>query len=221
MKIEARFDNTEMLRRLRHGEKRLAYAAVNALNFVAKKIQKAERERVEKRFTVRRRDFIMREAAKIKPFASVTQARAFVEIAVGEKPRLLLSKFERGATRKPVMPGATFVAEPVLGGPARPEKRSRVPRELFMSRLKFDRTATGKRRIGVTRTGTFLIEGVGIFQRVQGAASRMVYAFTRGKRLDKRLQFVRTGRRVADRWLREAFEREIIKALTRSQGRGS
>jgi len=37
-----------------HGQRRLAYAVVNAINNTAKRIQQAERRRVEEEFTVPR-----------------------------------------------------------------------------------------------------------------------------------------------------------------------
>ena len=218
MKINVTFDNSEMLRRLPKGYKRLAYASVNAINKTLKRIQKKERERVDAEFTLRRRDFMLREAAKIKPFASVKQARAYGEVAVGEKKRLLLSTFEKGGVRRPVTPGATYVAMPVIGGPARPMFSSKVPPELYMSRLKFARTKTGKRRVGVTRTGTYLVPEVGIFQRVGQEESRMVYFFMRsGARIAARLHFLRTARKITDRWFREEFQREVVKAITRAR----
>jgi hypothetical protein len=218
-RINAPIDSTVLIRRLKNGEKQLGYAAVNAINRTAKRIQKAERERVEREFTIRKKDFMRRQAAVIKPFASVKDRRAFAEIAVGEKPRLLLSRYERGAIREPVTPGAQFVAEPVVGGPARPSFVDPVTPALRMKRLRFDRMKSGKRRKAVTETGTYLIPGLGIFQRRQGE-SRMVYIFTRGKRLKKRLHWERTARKVTDRWFREEFEREVVKAIAHSKGGG-
>ena len=219
--INARFDTSLLTSRMRNRHKRLAYAAVNALNNTAKRIQRELRHRVEAEFELRKKEFVLREAAKIKPFASVKQARAFVEISIGQKPRLLLSQFERGAKREPVTPGATFVAEPVIGGPARPTWPGSVPPAFRMSRLKFARTKTGKVRAAVKTTGTYLVRGVGIFQRVAGeTTSRAVYIFTRGKRIEARFPFTVIARRVGDKWLGEEFEREVIKAIERSKGAG-
>jgi len=89
---------------------------VDAINNTTKRIQTAERQRVEDAFTIRKKDSMRREAAVIKAFANVHQGRAYAEIAVGQKPRLLLSAFERGAERKPFTPGARSVVEPVVGG---------------------------------------------------------------------------------------------------------
>lgn len=220
MKINLQIDSAHLVLRLRNGQRRLAYAAVNAVNNTAKRIQAAERRRVEEEFTVRKKAFIRREAAIIKPFASVKQGRAYAEISVGQKPRLLLSAFERGAARKPATSAAKSVAESVVGGPARPTFTQPVTPELRLRRLRFDRTKTGKRRTGVTRTRTYLVPEVGIFQRVGKEASRMVYIFTRGKRIKPRLRFVQTARKEARRWFREEMEREVVNAITRARGRG-
>ena len=219
MKINLQIDSAQLVLRLRNGQRRLAYAAVNAINNTAKRIQAAERRRVEDEFTVRKKEFIRREAAIIKPFASVKQGRAYAEVSVGRKPRLLLSAFERGAVRKPFTSAAQSVAEPVVGGPARLRFTESVPSELRMGRLRFDRTKTGKRRAGVTRTRTYLVPEVGIFQRVGKDASRMVYIFTRGKRIKPRLRFVETARKEARRWFREEMQREVINAIARARGR--
>ncbi|MFH1689976.1 MAG: hypothetical protein ABIE42_07030 [Candidatus Eisenbacteria bacterium] len=83
MRIDLQIDSAQLILRLRNGQRRLAYAAVNAINNTAKRIQAAERRRVEEEFTDRKTEFIRREAAIIKPFASVRQGRAFAEISVG------------------------------------------------------------------------------------------------------------------------------------------
>jgi hypothetical protein len=220
MKIDLQIDSAQLILRLEHGQRRLAYAVVNAINNTAKRIQDAERRRVEEEFTVRKKEFMRREAAIIKPFASVRQGRAYAEIAVGQKPRLLLSAFERGAERKPFTPTATRVAEPVVGGPARPQFSEQVTPELRMGRLRFDRTKTGRRRAGVTRTKTYLVPEVGIFQRVAKDATRIVYFFSRGKRLEPRLHFVETAEKEAQMWFGEEMQREVINAIARARGRG-
>ncbi|MDH4038444.1 MAG: hypothetical protein OEV86_13295 [Candidatus Krumholzibacteria bacterium] len=220
MKINLQIDSAQLVLRLQSGQRRLAYAVVNAINNTAKRIQDVERRRVEEEFTIRKKDFIRREVAIIKPFASVRQGRAHAEIAVGQKPRLLLSAFERGAERKPFTPSARQVAEPVGGGPARPRFSAAVTPELRVGKLRFDRTKTGRRRVGVTRTKTYLVPKVGIFQRIGKATTRAVYLFTRGKKLVPRLHFVETAEKEADRWFREEMEREVVNAITRARGRG-
>jgi hypothetical protein len=220
MRIDMQIDSASLVLRLRNGQRRLAYATVNAINNTAKRIQAAERRRVEEEFTVRKKQFILRQAAVIKPFANVKQGRPYAEIGVGQKPRLLLSAFERGAERKPSTQGARRVAEPVVGGPARPRFSQPVPPELRVKRLRFDRTKTGKRRVGVTRTKTYLVPSVGIFQRTGPESSRLVYFFSRGKRLKPRLRFVATAKKESDRWFREEMEKEVLNAIARAKGKG-
>jgi len=220
MRIDLQIDSAPLVLRLQNGQRRLAYAVVNAINNTAKRIQAVERRRVEEEFTIRKKEFIRRQAAVIKPFANVKQGRPYAEIGVGQKPRLFLSAFERGAERKPFTQGARRVAEPVVGGPARPRFTQPVSPELRIRKLRFDRTKTGRRRAGVTRTKTYLVPEVGIFQRVGPAATRLVYAFTRGKKLEPRLRFVATAKKESDRWFREEMEKEVFNAIARSKGRG-
>jgi hypothetical protein len=220
MRIDLQIDSTALVLRLQNGQRRLAYAVVNAINNTAKRIQDAERRRVEQVFTVRKKDFMRREAAVIKPFANVRAARPYAEIAVGQKPRLLLSLFERGGERKPFTPSARSVAEPVVGGPARPQFSEQVTPELRMGRLRFDRTKTGRRRAGVTKTSTYLVPKVGIFQRISKEATHVVYLFTRGKKIKPRLHFVATAEKEAQKWFGEEMEREVINAITRARGQG-
>lgn len=220
MKIDLQIDSAPLVLRLENGQRRLAYAVVNAINSTAKRIQAVERRRVEEEFTVRKKDFIQRQAAVIKPFANVQQDRAYAEIGVGQKPRLLLSAFERGAERKPFTPAARRVAEPVVGGPARPQFAAQVTPELRVGRLRFDRTKTGRRRVGVTRTKTYLVPEVGIFQRTGPTTTRLVYAFARGKKLTPRLRFVETAEKEAGRWFGEEMEKEVLNAIARAKGKG-
>jgi hypothetical protein len=220
MRINFQIDSAQLVLRLQNGQRRLAYAVVNAINNTAKRIQNAERLRVEEEFTVRKKEFIRRQAAIIKPFASVRQARAFAEIAVGQKPRLLLSAFERGTERKPFTPAAQRVAEPVVGGPARPRFSQPVTPELRIGKLRFDRTKTGRRRAAVTRTKTYLVPKVGVFQRIAKVTTRAVYLFTKGKKLAPRLHFVETAEKEANKWFREEMEREVVNAIARARGRG-
>ena len=214
-------DQARLIERLHKGQRRLGYAAVNAINNTAKRIQADARQQVEKRFTVRKRGFMWRQAAIIKPFANVRQRRAHAEIAVGQKPRLLLSRFELGGKREPFTPGAERVAIPVVGGPARPRFADPVPAEFRMRRLRFSRTKRGKVRAGVRRTRTYLVPTTGIFQRVGPGRleTRLVYYFAKVQTLEDRLDFAESATRLAARWFPEELQREAINAIARARGR--
>lgn len=148
MNIRVSVEVAPLLLRLRNGEKRLAFATVNALNKTALRIQQAERDHLDRAFEVRRPEFLRRQVAVIKreSFASVRAGRAFVEIAVGQKPRLLLSSFEQGGERRPFK--GKRVAVPLTGSPARPSFASAVPTELRFRALRLVRVRAGE----VTRT---------------------------------------------------------------------
>lgn len=227
MQIDLRIDGIELLRKLPKAERRLAFGTAAAINQTALEIQKEQRRNVRSRMTVRDVQFIERQAAVIKPFANAKQGRPFAEIAIGQRPRLLLSIFERGGTREPFK--GKRVAVPITGGPARPTFRQEVPTEFEFRRLRLSKT----RVQGVTRSGrnrrragglgvrfgleqTYQIPDVGVFQRQPDGTSRIVYAFVPPPRLRARLGFIPLARRVARRWFPEYMERQKIEALRRA-----
>lgn len=210
MKIQVQFDSARLLALVQGSEKRLAYEVTNAINDTAKQAQAAVRASVLSRFTVRQKQFITRNAAKIDrtSFANPKRGQAWAEIAVGQvqtghRP-LLLSTFEKGGVREPFV--GHNIAVPILGGPARRTRTSRVPAEWQFQNLRFQKstTRTGKDVWVSANRRAYLIPGVGVFQRGGAGAhplygSTMVYAFVPSSRIDTRLGFEATVRRIADR----------------------
>jgi len=237
--ITVSIDATRPLALLKNGSKRMAYAVANAMNATAKEIQKAERARVRQEFTVRKEDFLMRQAAVIRGeqggsgFASVGKARFEVRIAVGQKDRLFLSGFEAGDERRPRK--GKNVAVPVTGGPARPTFGTSVESTAFtFGRLGLRRAGSrGRKRSGAASlpvggkpqwkgaNRTFQIGQTakmpkgGIFQRIGPGRDdiRVVYSFQPPKRLERRLRFIQTGRQVAATFWPIALKREVDSAL--------
>lgn len=220
------FDHSALFKRLGpQAEQKLAYAAVNTLNRAAIEMQRILREHVLNSvgFDVRQRAFIAREAAKIErqSFASVARGQAFVEIGVGHKPRLLLSEFEEGGKRLPFV--GSHVAMPVIGGPARRTRRSRVPKRFTFEQLNFIRGRSGT---WVGQQRTYLIPDVGVFQRgarskakghAKGRDSVMLYAFVDPFQLRARLDWLKTARRVAGPALKRFMEDEARIAVLRAR----
>jgi hypothetical protein len=213
------------------GPKGIAYATANALNNVAKLIQKAEREELHKNFelrTPRTTRFLERQVATIKPFASVKQGRPFTEISVGNKaPRLLLSLYETGGEKVPAR-GRKLVGVPVTGGPARKAFSSPVAETLYLRKLKFRarKTKGGKvQYLGKDRT--FLLKRTarsthgGVFQRVGSGRDdvRMLYSFKQRPRLRAMLEFVKTANEVSRRWLDREFKDQLSREIARAQRR--
>lgn len=223
MRLDVKIDTAALILRLKNGEKRLAYAVVNAINNTAKRVQEGERQNILARFEVRKSDFIMREAAKIKPFANVKQGRPYAEIAVGQKPRLLLGEFERGGIKRPAKGGSVGV--PITGSAARRSFPTPVPEELYFRNLNLRRRKSAKAQVLRALQGdheTYTVPDVGVFRRTGPGEGQteMIYAFVKSPKLKPQLHFVETAKRVADAWFKEEMQKETINALARARGAG-
>lgn len=251
MDLEVSVRAADVLRGLGLAEKRTQYAVVNALNKTIKLVQERQRSRVRGQFTVRKPDFLLRQAAVIKGraggsgFASVKEGRLEARVMVGERPRLLLGRFEAGGTRGAFK--GKNVAVPLRGGPARPTKRSAVPEPFTFKGLRFvkgQRRSGGSRRVkGAAgfravrgKKGTIQWKGErrtfilprsarapegGVFQRIGPGRDdvRMIYSFVREVRIAPVLKFVETARRTASAAFPPALLAEISATIKHAFGR--
>ncbi len=159
MRIDLQIDSKELVLRLDKGQRRLAYAVVNAINKTAKRVQREEQWHVRSRFEIRQPKFFFGSlerpggvAARISPFASVGKGKAYAEVAVQAPAgrgafgkRTLLPLFERGGLRVPTGRGSKRVAVPITGGPARPTFSSQIPEGWKWAGLRFVAHRGGKR----------------------------------------------------------------------------
>lgn len=238
-------DTSELEKRFGLTEKNIAFAAVNATNETAKQIQKQAQANVRSKFTIRKSDFMMRQAAIIKPFASVTQGRAYAEIAVGQKPRLLLADFERGASRPPFI--GKNVAMPIPGSPARPSFSDPVAMpftslglhpvlsadqatqrkalkggtaaETRRMRKEFTHAA-GHGRPWIGNQRTYMIPGLGVFQRTgpKKTDTVMIYKFVPTQRLIPRLGFLAMAKQDGRQMFITNMETAVINEISRKRG---
>lgn len=250
MRINLEIDAKALMERFSLTEKNLAFAAVNAINKTAKDLQLAEQQNVRSKFTVRKSEFMMRQAAVIKPFASVSQSRPFAEVAVGQKDRLLLSTFERGGTKTPFV--GKNVAVPITGSPARPGFSAPVAGNLMITALGMKpelsavaklqrrslkggtRKETASMRKDFTRAAafeqpwqgrerTYLIPGIGIFQRngKEKKATTLLYKFVPRPQLKPTLGFVALadtdGQRMLNLNMEAAIETEVVRSFARNR----
>lgn len=223
--LNVKVDQALLLQRLEKGHKRFGYAVANALNDTAREIQTRVQRHVREEFTLRpaTEKFVLRQAAIIKPFANPREGRPYVELSVGTPKRLLLSDYEEGGERLPFK-GSTYVAMPVIGGPARPTFASPVPAEWRVQKLGLrlrPRREGAKVRKTESRVavrfglhGTYQIPRVGIFQHTPGSKRRFglgrpVYYFLRHEELPDRLDF----REIATATTREVFDRELASQV--------
>jgi hypothetical protein len=171
MNVNVRIDSASLILRLDKGQKRLAYAAVNAINATARDVQKAAHEHVRQKFIIRKPGYFFGTPARPGGVAgrlfkaSVGQGRAYAEVAVvaptsQARRSTLLPLFEEGGTRKPFTPGAKSIAVPLEGRPARPSIRGPVPPQFTFAGLRFAAYYGGKRlRKKTTRSGDLTIFG--------------------------------------------------------------
>lgn len=233
----------DALRILHNGERRIGYALVNALNNTAKDIQREQRANVSRLFTVRKKEFIMREAAYIS-FANLTKGVFQASVSVGNqkspKARLLLPQFETGGQRKGFV-GKT-VAVPLVGG-ARPSKESEIPQafrfagmglQAFRGGKKLTRKMRGNHKRGygvfgeygrlalpdagnkVTWRGksrTYLVPHVGVFQRTGPGQTRMLWAFHPSVKLLPVLHFIVNATAIARTAFPRYLKREVDEAF--------
>lgn len=217
MKINAKVDIAKLVDNTSKAQRKLAFAVTDGINETAKQIQASERENLARRFTIRTpqsKKFLDLQAAVIKPFASVKKGLLYAEVAIGQKDRLLLSGFETGVERKPVV--GKVIAQPVTGSPARPGFSDPVAKQFtFKSmQLKAQQGKHGEVRYEGKR-GTFTIPGIGVFVR-NGKGKRdieLLYAYARHQKLPKKLGWISRAKAVADTWLEENITRAFLKSL--------
>ena len=234
MQINVTVDASQLQAWSLMAEKKLAYAAVNALNATAKRIQQAEFEHARRTFEVRTNFLIGQKAAATiskTDFASVKAGRPWVEIHVWQCKRFLLPFFEQGGERRPFTPGAKHAAVPLTGEAARPSWPSSVPEALRIKALDFKRVtrapSPGRKRRRKARgmpiwqglQRTYLIPDIGVFQRGEGG-SKLIYAFASDLRVRPQLEFVKTALAVAQPWFSEEMERQLADALLHEAARG-
>lgn len=246
MKIDLNFDAKALMARFQLTEKNLAYVSVNAINKTALQIQDQQRKNVRARFTLRKPDFVLKQAAIVKPFASVGQGRPYAEIYVGQRDRLLLSDFEHGGTRKPFI--GKSVAVPITGSAARPGFGAPVDGAFRMTALGFRPTLTSSQRqqqrsikgsnrketsamrkdyaravagkqVWKGRQHTYLIPGIGVFERTgpKKRDSRLIYKFKPNPQLRPTLGFIAMAQSEGQRWLADNLQGALIQELNRAR----
>jgi len=232
---------------LENGAKRMRYAIANAERATILKVQAAERQAVRSgMFQLRKKEFIEREAAIISPFPKADTL--FTRVRVGDKPRLLLSKFEAGAQRTGFV--GRNVAVPIIGA-ARPTRQSGIAPNLTFSAMKLREFQGGKKLRRKARgrhvrdfttfreygrllfpesspksqwkgaSRTYLVPGVGVFQRTGPGSTRLVWAFRPSVRIPATLGFVKRARVIAEREFPKDLRAQVIETLRYQIARGS
>lgn len=230
-RINLSMNPAELLRKSQRAEKKIAFGTVNALNNAAKNLQSRIRGEGTRDLTIRG-EFARRQAAIIKPFASVKDKRPYAELSVGKRERLLLPELatKEPEKRKPFTPGAKRVAIPLIDGQPRARFPQKLPKELYWKALRLKRwprgTAKGARKkypgesqakqtIWRGRLRTYMIPSIGVFQRKSSSVSEPIYLFDADVPIPQRLGFLEIMERHGSEELTEEMEKQMIKELAR------
>lgn len=220
MRMDAKIDILKLVDKTAKAQKNLAFSVVQGINATALKIQEAQRENLAKNFTLRTRNttqFMQRQVAIIRPFASVGRGRIYAEVAVGQRSKLLLGGYEDGVAREPFR--GKLIAQPVAGNAARPNFKDPVKQQFTFKAMALKSVKTkagGKRFEG--RNGTYTVEKVGVFLRTGRGreGSELIYAFAEHQKLPKKLGWLKRAEAVTNRWLSENITQAFLRSLPRN-----
>lgn len=221
----------------------IPYATMLALNELALAVQTAEREGIDQRFTLRRRDWARRNVKiRREDFAKKTQLRAIVRMeAPGSAGRTdILAKFEDGDTKRPrgrrlaipddvrrsasgVIPKGkrpkAFHFKP-MGGKTRTARYVLVGDSRTFAILNPDGTGGIYQRTGrkIRRRRTSGNQGRRLASDIQTRSVRdmnvrVLYRFTPQANIDSRLHFESTAREVIRVRFSRTFEEALQKAI--------
>ena len=207
--IEVRVESTAAGRLLATLSGQMPFAISKAINATAKDFQEEQRRGIARRFTLRRKTFVLR-TVKINrgDFATKHKLEARVQI---DPRRNILAKFELGGRKRPRR--GKHVAVPIA---VRRTRKGIVTRRQRPRAFHFERhvTARGKLQLKGERRTFIILRGrnPGIYQRLGGRRNsrvRLLYAFKRSVPISPDLEFISTGRRI----IHERYAANLHKAI--------
>jgi hypothetical protein len=181
--------------------KKFPYATNTALSAVGKEIVDAERADLQVKFQVRKQFILNR--VRILQYSRANNLTMIVGIDANvQGGPLLLPSFEDGGQKTPA--AGPEIAIPITGEAARPSFAVNIPRSMLYKQLQIQRTTT---RSGAVqwkgRKRTFVIPGVGVFQRTGPGKDEaaLIYRFQVSAPLKRWMRFREIATRVfADRF---------------------
>jgi hypothetical protein len=193
--------------------RQLPYAANSAITRTAKEMVEAGRKEVSADLTVRK-TFILNRI-KILQYSKVANLTAIVGVDTKvQGAPLLLGFLEEGGTKEPS--AGSDIAIPLTGEAARPTFPSPVLTAFRYKNLRFDNRKGRKK--------TYLIPGVGIFQRIakgdDPTSTVLIYSFKPSAKLPVHIHLrAAMVKVIGDRFaaiFTEEFTSEILKKAARS-----
>lgn len=194
--------------------RQLPYAANNAITRTAKEAVDAGQKEVAADLQIRKRFILNR--IRILQYSKVGNLTAIigVDTKVQGAP-LLLGFLEEGGTKEPI--AGPDIAIPLTGEAPRPSFPQSVATALRYTNLRFENRKGRKR--------TFLIPGVGIFQRVAAGdspdATQLIYSFQPSAKLPQHIHLKNAMLQVIGQRFATIFSEEFTKEILKRAERGT
>lgn len=199
----------------------IQFALSLGLNRTTEAIQLAEQSNLQRAFILRRPQFLLRAVAKIDRGGFSTKDKLFTRIHTDVD---FLPRFEEGDYKSPRTGRSLAIPTTVLVGPGR---RGIVAKGKRPAAFAFRVTTTRKGRLQIRGDQrTFIVPGMGIFQRVgrrghaqglkaqmQAGEIRLLYAFKKRVKLPPSLRWYVTAEGMADKVWKKNLGEAISYAL--------
>lgn len=213
MNIKVAVDIKEIVKLTATVLRQLPYATNNAITRTAKEMVDAGQKEIAGDLQLRKRFLLNR--IKILQYSKVANLTAIVGIDRNvQGAPLILGFLEEGGTKEPSR--GPDIAIPLTGEAARPSFPESVPTALRYTNLRFENRKGRKR--------TFLIPGVGIFQRVAAGdspdATVLIYSFKPSAKLPQHIQLRAAMIKVIGQRFDAIFTEEFTKEILKKAQRG-
>ena len=127
---------------------------------------------------------------------------------------LLLGFFEEGGEKLPTV--GPELAIPLTGEAARPSFASLIPTALLYKNLQISMKVKGKTAIFPGLQNTYLVAGVGVFQR-DGKSSKLIYSFKPSAPLRPRTHMIELAQIVIREQFAKIFNRNFVEEIQGSR----
>jgi len=214
VEMDVRGDFTPALKLFRNVERQIPFATAQAINSTLTGAQREIRGGLNRRFTLRRKQFIER-TIKInrQDFATKTKLEGKLQV---DRDRPVLAKHERGG-RKQAKSGHLAIP---TGTRHRRTKRFPTLKSRYGPFRRRGSRILGKDRTFIISSGA----SPGLFQRTgRGRRSKIkqLYAFKRSVPIEARLRFVETATHVVHRDYARNFHRALDQAIRTAKASGA
>ncbi len=184
--------------------KKLPYVLNDSITDVAKLAVAAVQDDLRKDFTLRKGNWLTGRF-KVLQYSRTSNLTAIIGVDQNvQGSPLLLGFFEEGGEK--TASAGPDLAVPLTGEAARPSFSEAIPAAMLYKRLRFQKPTKSRGDLQGLQN-TYLVEGVGIFQRIGPGSSELVYSFKPQVELPHKTHM----RELAQRVIRESFPRIFTK----------